>query len=96
MIEQGVGGHFSAAHRDENGKLHGHTWEVVAWRLGDDACALGFQDTLNSALAQLDHTELPEGLQRGGQLAQWIGVRANATRVEVMRRVEKIYATWTA
>lgn len=93
----GVGGIVSAAHRDiGTGRLHGHTWEVTAWfRRGTDATIR--QCRLDGILKQIDHTELPDTLAWGEDLAEWVASQFDDTScvaVDVSRPMERIYARW--
>jgi hypothetical protein len=95
----GVGGYFSAAHRDhETGALHGHTWEVTAWfRKGTDAAIRACR--LQGILAEIDHTELPGELAWGEDIAAWVAAKfadSACVAVDVARPAERIYARWEA
>ena len=91
----GVSGHFSATHRGEDGRLHGHTWHVTAWfknnYRSDVRC---YQAMLATMLGRLDHTELPDDLSWGEDIARQIAALANAVEVEVNRPAERIHARW--
>jgi len=96
-ILTGVGGIVSAAHRDTGtGTLHGHTWEITAWfRRGADAVSRQYR--LNSILSRIDHTELPNTLAWGEDIAAWVAVQFDDTAcvaVDVSRPLERIYARW--
>lgn len=81
----------SAAHRDVNGNLHGHTWEVTAWWAeGKDGVKL--QQELEHYLKIFDHTVLGENVAWGEALAKSILVGLNCKRVEVRRPLERLYA----
>lgn len=93
----GVGGVFSAAHRDQdNGALHGHSWEVTAWfDAGSDA--LIRQARLHRLLATIDHTTLPDELSWGADIARWVAEKfadPALAQVDVARPLERIYARW--
>lgn len=91
MTLTGVGGHFCAAHRDRaSGALHGHTWEVEAWFDDGDARDRGTQ--LASTLANLDHSELPDRLAYGEQIAEHLLALLGAQKVLVRRPAERIFA----
>lgn len=96
MITQWADAHISAAHRGADGVLHGHTWRVRAYRdyLGGDV--VDWRGSLLAALEQLDHSQLPDKLTRAEALAEWIGVRLDASRVDVWREPEGLGATWRA
>jgi 6-pyruvoyl-tetrahydropterin synthase len=91
----GVSGHFSATHRTPEGKLHGHTWHVTAWfknNFRSDARVL--KAMLDTMLSRLDHTELPDDLTWGEDIARQIAVLANCQEVEISRPAERIHARW--
>jgi hypothetical protein len=91
----GVSGHFSATHLNENGKMHGHTWHVTAWFRNRHRCdALVYQASLNTLLGRLDHSELPDDLSWGEDIARQIAVIAGCQEVEVSRPAEGIHARW--
>lgn len=95
-VQTGVGGIICAAHRDEDGKLHGHTWEVVAW-WPDGQDALVLQAKLQSILNLYDHEELGPRISRGENLAAAIGsALEGCVEVQLNRPAERIYARWTA
>lgn len=93
----GVGGFFCAAHRDTgNGVLHGHTWEVIAWFTGRSNAVLR-QRQLAAILETIDHTELPNELAWGEDIARYIAERFNdksCVAVDLSRPSERIYARW--
>jgi 6-pyruvoyl-tetrahydropterin synthase len=90
-VSTGVGGHFSAAHRDRTtGLLHGHTWEVLAWFKQGDAVEL--QAALNAELAALDHCELPDHLAWSEAIAEHLLQRLKCLEVQVNRPLERLYA----
>lgn len=78
--------------------MHGHTWRVRAhWAYQPlELDVVERKAALAHALAKLDHSELPDDLTRAEQIAEWIGVRVNACRVDVSREAEGLGATWTA
>lgn len=91
----GVSGHFSATHKSPEGKWHGHTWYVKAWfRNQHRLDARVMQASLNQMLKQYDHSELPEHLEWGEDIAREIGSLINCVEVEVSRPAEGIYAKW--
>lgn len=91
----GVSGHFSATHKSPEGKWHGHTWYVKAWfRNKHRLDARVMQASLNTMLARYDHSELPENLAWGEDIAREIATLVNCVEVEVSRPAEGIYANW--
>lgn len=91
----GVAGHFSATHKSPEGKWHGHTWYVKAWfRNKHRLDARIMQASLNTMLARYDHSELPDNLAWGEDIAREIATLVNCVEVEVSRPAEGIYANW--
>jgi hypothetical protein len=91
----GVSGHFSATHKSPEGKWHGHTWYVKAWfRNQHRLDARVMQASLNKMLERYDHSELPENLAWGEDIAREVGSLINCVEVEVSRPAEGIYAKW--
>ena len=91
----GVAGHFSATHKSPEGKWHGHTWYVKAWfRNKNRLDARVMQASLNTMLARYDHSELPDNLAWGEDIAREIATLVNCVEVEVSRPAEGIYANW--
>ena len=94
----GVSGTISAAHYSRDGKLHGHTWQVVVWyHVGDEKIldAEHRKQLLAEYLASFDHTLLPNELAWGEDLAEKIGIDLCAAAVDVSRPLEGIYAKWS-
>lgn len=90
----GVGAILAAAHRGADGRMHGHTWEIIAWwPAGDDALAL--QDRLAEWVAQIDHDVLPPDLSLAEQIAARAGRDLDAIEVQVWRVGERLGARWT-
>ena len=97
MTLTGVRAILSAAHRGPENKLHGHTWEVVAWfhAAGEDARNL--KGDLLATLELFDHDILPDSLSRGEDLAEWLGTElTGCVQVDVSRPLEGFFARWTA
>lgn len=91
----GISGHFSATHKSPEGQWHGHTWHVTAWfRNQHRLDARVLQAAFNAMLARYDHSELPEHLAWGEDIAREIGALANCVEVEVSRPAEGIHARW--
>lgn len=95
-IYSGVSGIISAAHKGLDGRLHGHTWEVIAWWRNDahmvDADSRKIE--LDRFLAFFDHSELCHELLWGELLAEHIGTHLKCEIVEIRRQLERIYARW--
>ena len=91
----GLSGHFSATHRTPEGQMHGHTWYVTVWfknnYRSDARC---YQAVLDQMLSRLDHTELPDDLTWGEDIARHLACLANAQEVEISRPAERIHARW--
>lgn len=90
-VSTGVGAVLCAAHRDRDGSMHGHTWEITAWWTGTPD-AREKQATLNLYLSSFDHGFLPDGLAWGEHLAARIASDLGCERVDVERPLERIYA----
>jgi 6-pyruvoyl-tetrahydropterin synthase len=93
----GVGAILCAAHRDVGtGKLHGHTWEITVWfRRGTDATIRACR--LDSIIKEIDHSELPNTLAWGEDIAEWVATKfddSSCLAVDVARPAERIYARW--
>lgn len=103
----GVGGTFTAKHRDPNGfhhggELHEHTWDVEVWhRCEHENDAVVLQNHLKGILGAWHGTELPNSLSRGeyiaAAVAEAIGNLSppSCARVLVSRHAEHLYAEWT-
>lgn len=89
-----VGAVICAAHQNEDGQIHGHTWTVWAtFPSGVDAIQL--QNSLRIVLRRFDHVVLPHAVSTGEQLAAEVGRLLNdAISVRVERLPELIIAEW--
>ena len=87
----GAGSFFCAAHKDAEGNLHGHTWEVTAWWFGAPD-VVKKQATLNAALKEFDHTVLDNSIAWGEKLGQELIRKLNCQKVEISRPLERLYA----
>ena len=90
-ILTGARGVICAAHRSKYGHMHGHTWTVRAWWLGNP-CAVTKQAELTKYLSIFDHTVLGDAEAWGEALAEAILWGMTCERVEVSREAEGIYA----
>lgn len=91
----GAGAILCAAHRGADGRMHGHTWEIVAWwPAGGDALVL--QDRLKRWVAQIDHDILPRDLSLAEQIAERVGHDLACAEVQVWRVGERLRARWMA
>jgi 6-pyruvoyl-tetrahydropterin synthase len=91
----GVGAFLCAAHEDTQGRMHGHTYDVVAWfPAGEDALVL--QERLKREIEPFDHATLCHELAKGESLAAAIFERLSpdVIRVDISRTAERIYARW--
>lgn len=91
-VSTGVGAVLSAAHRDRDGSMHGHTWEIVAWWTGRPD-AIEKQAELVKYLSIFDHSVLADGVAWGEKLAEAIMHGLGCVKVDVNRPLERIYAT---
>lgn len=93
----GVSGVISAAHYSRDGKLHGHTWQVVVWF---HAAGVGTFDAeykkklLAQYLKRFDHNVIDDQYAWGEDLAEKIGMDLRAAAVDVSRPLEGIFAKW--
>ena len=95
MILIGVRCVVSAAHRNPEGQLHGHSWHVTAWfPAGDDALVL--QDRLRRACEPFDHADLCHDLARSEALAEAIAdALPDAVQIDADRPLEGIFVRYT-
>ena len=95
MILTTVKHHISAAHRAKGGgPLHGHTWRISVTWVYTGQCAEDLKMGIILACRNLDHNTLPDELARGEDLAQHLGQKLDAHRVEVSREAEGFGAEW--
>jgi hypothetical protein len=87
--------HISSAHADAVGHVHGHTWAIRSHWLDDGQSVLKKQENLRAMASDLDHCLLPEHLTRAEEIAEYIGWKVNAERVDVWREAEGVGACWT-
>lgn len=85
---------FCAAHKlPQHNEVHGHSYEVWAYTRTDwDIDAERWQQRLQRACQQLDHTTLSPMLSKMEQIAEWIAKETGAKRVSVIRPVEGLSA----
>jgi hypothetical protein len=87
--------HLCAAHKGDDGVMHGHTWRVRAFWNYTGQSAVDLKDRLERCRRELDHKVLPHELRRAEQLAGYFGRVTEAVRVDVWREAEGMGATWT-
>ena len=87
--------HISAAHKGDDGVMHGHTWRVRAFWTYAGQSAIDLKGCLERCASELDHRVLAHELRRAEQLAGYIGRVTEAVRVDVWREPEGMGATWT-
>lgn len=87
---------ISAAHRGDDGAMHGHTWIVRAYWEYEGESIVDLSTMLERVCRKLDHTVLPEHLRRAEDMAGYIGDLVGAVRVEIRRDAERMGATWAA
>jgi 6-pyruvoyl-tetrahydropterin synthase len=93
----GIGGIISAAHYSKDGRLHGHTWQIVVWYHANGEVVLDAghrKRLLDQYLKRFDHNLLPDQLAWGEDLAEKIGLDLGVAAVDVSRPLEGIYAKW--
>lgn len=95
-LYSGVSEIICAAHESLDGRLHGHTWEVIAWWRNDSFLidADNRKKELKNFLSQFDHTKLLDCFAWGERLAEHIGIHMKCDIIEVNRKLEGIYARW--
>lgn len=91
MALTGVGAIVSAAHKNKDGILHGHTWEIVAWFDGEPD-ALQKQRELEAHLKIFDHSVLRDDVASGEDLGRSILCALGCVKVDINRPLERIYA----
>ena len=87
---------ISAAHRGDDGQMHGHTWKVRAFWTYEGKSIVDLQLILERVCRTLDHKVLPEDVSRAEDMAGYIGDLVGAVKVKVSRQAEGMGATWTA
>lgn len=87
--------YICAAHKGDDGVMHGHTWRVRAFWNYAGACVDDLKIKLQTAVTPLDHAVLPDALRRAEDLASHLGGLTDACRVDVWREAEGMGATWT-
>lgn len=93
-VLQWADAHISSAHKDSNGRLHGHTWKVRAFWADDGSDVLPKQKLLKKWAQSLDHRELPRHLSTAESLAGHLGAGVQAVEVHVWREAEGLGAVW--
>lgn len=88
----GAGAVLSAAHRDQSGRLHGHSWEVTAWWTGKPD-AVAKQSELSNYLSFFDHSLLAQSVSLAEDLAVRIMEDMDCARVDISRPLERIYTS---
>jgi 6-pyruvoyl-tetrahydropterin synthase len=75
-IERAVTVNVEAAHRDANGKLHGHSYLVECWTSAE-CCLTDFERGMREVAARVDHTVLESSIGASSMeaLAQWFLVQ---------------------
>lgn len=96
MILTTVKHHISAAHRRKGGgPIHGHTWRLlVSWEYTGQ-CAEELKMDIILACRPFDQDTLPDELARGEELAEYLGKKLGAVRVDIWRDAEGFGAVWT-
>ena len=89
--------HICAAHKGDDGVMHGHTWRVRAFWTYSGQSVVDRKLSLELAcMSGFDHRVLSEHERRAEDIATEIGNRVGAVRVDVWREPEGMGATWTA
>ncbi|WP_374413321.1 hypothetical protein [Novosphingobium colocasiae] len=87
----GAGAILQVAHTSPDGRLHGHTYEIVGWWAGEP-CALEMQTQLEAWVAKFDHDELPINMSRAEEIGRAAIHTLGCVAVDVNRPLERIYA----
>lgn len=91
MVLTGAGAILQVAHTGPDGRIHGHTYEVVAWWNGEP-CAVEMQEKLNKWLSKFDHQTLPPRMTRAEDVGRQCKMALGCVRVDVNRPLERLYA----
>lgn len=92
----GASTYICAAHRSDEGEMHGHTWRVFAYWTYEGRSVVDLKLILERVCRTLDHKVLPEHLRRAEDLAGHIGDLVGAVKVRIVREAEGMEAEWTA
>jgi hypothetical protein len=87
--------YLCAAHKGDDGVMHGHTWRVRAYWNYTGQSAVDTKAALVAACRWFDHGVLPDRLRRAEDLAAHLGLHMGAQRIDVWREPEGMGATWT-
>ena len=87
----GAGAILQVAHTSPDGRLHGHTYEIIGWWDGQP-CALEMQARLTDWLAKFDHDELPINMTRAEEIGCAVIEALGCVAVDVNRPLERLYA----
>jgi len=82
---------LQAAHYAPDGRLHGHTYEIIAW-WDDEPCALDVQKRLSDWVSQFDHGILPTDMSRAEDIGRKCLIDLQCLSVDVNRPLERIFA----
>lgn len=94
MMRVGIRATISAAHRGEDGALHGHSWEIRAW-FEEGRDALELRAEVFAAVSLFDHQELLYELSTSEGLIRAIAEQLpEAVEIEALRPVEGIFVRW--
>ena len=94
MITSWAETHISAAHKGDDGVMHGHTWRVRAYWAYSGQSAVDLKDRLQRCARELDHRVLAHELRRAEQLAGYIGRVTEAARVHMLRGMALSLQRW--
>ena len=86
----GAGAIFCAAHVDRKNRMHGHTWEVIAWWKGKPD-AVQKQQQLAEYLAFFDHSILAPSVSWAEDLAAIIKSDLGCDSVDINHPLERLY-----
>jgi len=90
----GAGAILQVAHNGPDGRLHGHTYEVIGWWDGEP-CAVEMQKRLQSWIDKFDHQSLPPRMSRAEDIGRQCLMALGCTAVDVNRPLERLFARVT-
>lgn len=90
----GAGAILQVAHTGPDGRLHGHTYEIVGW-WENEPCALEMRAKLINWLSKFDHGQLPLRMSRAEDIGRQCVMALGCVAVDVNRPLERLYARIT-
>jgi len=90
-ILTGAGAIMQVAHTGPDGRLHGHTYEIIGWWRGEP-CAVDMQRKLARWIDKFDHGQLPPNMSRAEAIASQCMMALGCVAVDVNRPLERLFA----